>query len=416
MPDRIEHRQPQFRYRLIAWVISAVDAVLLAVLIILYILVRGSLVSLLATIAFGLFAFIGALIITQQPRNPVPWLGVTVGLIFVLNDLLGQYSIYSLVIHSGKLPFGDLASWFTAWLWVLIIFLPVPFILLIPDGHLPSRRWRWVILASLFLIAPSLLGIMVASWLERGKLLLEAQNNSTVLAPLGITFWHLIYLLLYLQIILVFLAAIGMLRRFIHSRGVERLQLKWIALACLSIPLSIATSAIIGNSTDTLLSFISQAANTISAYAIPIAFGFAMTRYRLYEIDVIIRRTLVYSILTAILALVYFGSVLILQKFFTLITGQQSTVSIVISTLLIAALFTPLRGRIQEAIDRRFYRRKYQADQMLAQFAATQRETVEIEQINKRLLQIVEDALQPKFVSLTIVEKPRPGKWDEKRG
>jgi hypothetical protein len=405
MLERKEEFQRQNKYRLIARLIIAIDLVLIIFLVICYVLVRGNVLSLLNTIAFGLFPFIGAVIITRQPRNPVPWIGIAVGLIFVLNDLLGQYSTYALLIHPNTLPFGGFAAWVTAWLWALIIFLAVPFILLIPNGHLPSPRWRWIILASIILTAPSILGIMVASWLERGPQLFTAENDSTVLNPLGYTIGHLLFSLLYLLIFLVFIAAAGMLIRFIHSRGIERMQLKWIALACMLIPISIAVGSIIGNTTNPLPYYLNQLINLASAYAVPIAFAFAMTRYRLYEIDVIIRRTLVYSILTLVLALVYFGSVFILQEGFTLITGQQSAISIVISTLLIAAIFTPLRRRIQGGIDRRFYRRKYQADQMLAQFAATQRDTVEMEQINQHLIRIVEEALQPQFVSLAFVKK-----------
>jgi hypothetical protein len=202
---------------------------------------------------------------------------------------------------------------------------------------------------------------------------------------------------------LLFVAAVSTLGlRLRRTRGIERQQIKWPAFVAVvaaggSVLYDTAISEAIG------LRWLEWAGYVVVIAAIvsfPISLGIAIVRYRLYEIDTLINRTLVYGVLTAILAAVYFGAVVLLQRVFVLLTGEQSTLAVVASTLLIAALFTPLRHRIQSFIDRRFYRRKYDARKTLEAFSATLRDETNLEALNSELVGVVRETMQPAHVSL----------------
>ncbi len=156
--------------------------------------------------------------------------------------------------------------------------------------------------------------------------------------------------------------------------------------------------------TNTILNDIWDVLFVLALMAIPAAIAIAITRYRLYDIDVIIRKTLVYGVLTGLLALVYLGTVVLLQSVFEAISGQQSAISIVISTLIIAALFAPLRRRVQSGIDRRFFRQKYNAQRVLAEFAQTARDEVELEALTAELARVARETVQPESVSIWLRE------------
>jgi hypothetical protein len=242
--------------------------------------------------------------------------------------------------------------------------------------------------------------LMAATWPLRGKPILEANNNQQAAIPPGsAVLWQWLSRIQILLILIALLAVIGLAIRFFHSRGVERQQLKWFVMACLLFPFSLALP---NSSADPLLNVLIHIGNLVPIIFVQIAIAIAVTRYRLYEIDVIIRKTLVYSILTIILALVYFSLVFLLQEGFTLASGQKSPISIVITTLLIAVLFTPLRRRIQDIIDRRFYRRKYDSEKMMRNFVSTVRNEVELEQLTNHLVSVVGQTMQPEHLSLWI--------------
>lgn len=199
---------------------------------------------------------------------------------------------------------------------------------------------------------------------------------------------------------------ISVVVRFFSSTGIERQQIKWFAFAAVIFGFGLITdnwTELPGN-WDTLK-------ETLLFCSLPVAIGIAILRYRLWDIDVIIRRTLVYSALTLTLALVYFGSVILMQSLFEAVSGQRSAIAIVISTLGIAAIFSPLRKRIQNDIDRRFFRKKYDAEKIVAAFGASLREEVNLEELSERLLGVVEETLQPESVSLWM-RKPVIGEKD----
>ena len=203
-------------------------------------------------------------------------------------------------------------------------------------------------------------------------------------------------------------AIFSLFLRYRRSQGEQRAQIKWLTFAAFLLLAALiagflqnfGVSPSIGNQLNALIF-------GLQATLFTLAIGVAILKYHLYEIDLIIRRTLVYGLLTLLLVILYYSSVVLFQQALRTITGQDSPVAIVISTLIIAALFNPLRSRIQEVIDRRFYRRKYDAHQALEDFAATARDEVELEQLTAQLLSVVQETMQPEGVSLWLVREKR---------
>jgi len=292
------------------------------------------------------------------------------------------------------------------WLWLPNVgLLAIYLLLLFPDGRLPSRRWRplaWLSGAVIVLLA-------VDSVLAPGELTdLDGVRN-----PFGLEGapWlvdaQIVLLLLFVACILA--SAVSLILRYRHSMGEVREQIKWIAFAGSLVGLLLSTvlgvlivaEVIrgIGGSTPVWLQGL-LFVMILSFTGVPVAIGFAVLKYRLYEIDIIINRALVYVSLTATLVAVYLGGVVLLQRLFVLLTGQRSTLAIVASTLLIAALFSPLRRWVQALVDRRFYRRKYDARKTLAAFSTKLRDETELESLNNDLMGIVTETMQPAHVSL----------------
>ena len=302
--------------------------------------------------------------------------------------------MYALVTAPGALPAGVMMAWFGGWArgmgWFLIVaFLP----LLFPTGRLPSSRWRPVLWGTAGFIAL----FTLVTWLSPASLDLRLPF---VRNPLGLEleFMNLLGGVVYLTFpLLVVASGMAVIVRFRRSRGDERQQLKWFAYAVvvmIGVFVVWFSFELAGLAPPGALTFV------LPLIGLPIAAGIAILKYRLYDIDVIINRTLVYGVLTATLALVYFGSVVSLQYVFRALTGQESQLAVVASTLAIAALFQPLRRHIQGFIDRRFYRRKYDAARVLAAFNARLRDEVDLDALGSDLIGVVEDTIQPAHVSL----------------
>jgi hypothetical protein len=187
-----------------------------------------------------------------------------------------------------------------------------------------------------------------------------------------------------------------MVLRYRRAAGVERKQIKWLLYAISLFGIFYIPYMLFQSWGEQIWGLFIN----LWLIAIPLAIGIAILRYRLFDIDLIIRKTLQYTLLTGLLALVYFGSVILLQSLVENLTGEQSPLVIVLSTLVIAALFNPLRSRIQDFIDRRFFRKKYNAEQALAQFAATARDEVDMDKLTAALLRVVEESVQPEKVSM----------------
>jgi amino acid transporter len=188
--------------------------------------------------------------------------------------------------------------------------------------------------------------------------------------------------------------------RYRLSPIIERQQIKWIAFAASFISVSLLVLNFFSDPTKPMVEIV---IGIILLSSLPLAIAIAILRYNLWDIDLIIRRTLQYTLVTGLLALVYFGTVLIFENLLVGITGQGSQIVIVISTLTIATLFNPLRTRVQDFIDRRFYRKKYNAEQALTKFATIARDEVDIDRLTTSLLGVVEETIQPETTSLWII-------------
>ncbi|HEX5699838.1 MAG TPA: hypothetical protein VFX77_04270 [Rubrobacter sp.] len=393
----------------LAWALAGLSVAMFLASAVLYVLVpssqkgpstRGALSELLIYVPFLAFPIVGALIASRHPKNPVGWICLAVGLFWML-IILGD-SI------PGSGPYPVTIDALTQATWIPPVgLLGIYLILLFPDGKLPSRRWRPLAWLSGVVMVLASLGITFSPGPLEGH---PGVRNPFGLegAPSWVVTAGIVILLLLPLCMLA--SALSLVLRYRRSKGEEREQIKWIAFAA-SVVVIVYLIAMVGSlffplgwgsaGTPLWLGLLQQAA-LASFTAVPIAVGFAVLKYRLYDIDVVINRTLVYGSLTVLLALLYFGGVTATQALFQTLTGQERLPQLVIvaSTLIIAALFNPLRRRIQSFIDRRFYRRKYDARKTLEAFSAKLRDKTDLEALNSELVGVVRVTMQPAHVSL----------------
>jgi hypothetical protein len=349
----------------------------------------------LAVVLFILvFATVGLVVALKRPENPIGWALGFAGAAYALASLANVYADWAFLARHGDLPGATFAAWLTQWVWNLAIGPGAIFpLLLFPDGHLPSRRWRPV----LWTASGGIALMTISAALTPGPF----TDYPAAVNPVGIAGAESLLSFLgsvgTVALVISFVAVvISFVQRFRRAHGTEREQLKWLTYAAAVIVVAgIGSAALIDPiSTDT-----SNAIQSLALTTYPVALGVAMLRYRLYDIDVVINRTLVYGALTAILAGVYVGSVLLLQLALDAVTSGSS-LAVAVSTLGVAALFRPARARIQEAVDRRFYRRKYDAARTLEQFSSRLREQVDLDALGGELRSVVADTMQPTHVSL----------------
>jgi hypothetical protein len=277
--------------------------------------------------------------------------------------------------------------------WVAGLGLVVYLDLLFPNGRLPSPRWRWFARFTAIALFPA----AVLAALSPGRIL-----SSTLRNPLGIeglpNASKAVEAFMYA---LVVVGASSMLMRLRYAERVERQQIKWFAYATVVVISGVILKNVVYPAVSvTWVWWVGLILTAVGVVSSPVAMGLAILRYRLYEIDLIINRTLVYGALTTTLAAVYLGGVVLLQYLFRTLTGGESQLAIVASTLLIAALFVPLRRRIQSFIDRRFYRRKYDAAKTLEAFTSKLRDETDLDALSDDLVGVVRETMQPAHVSL----------------
>jgi hypothetical protein len=355
----------------------------------------GPVLSIFFELVLAGFVTLGVLVSYRRPGNPVGWIITGTGISLALSGFAQSYGVYALYTDPGSLPGGEVMAWLSSWTVIPSLFAaPALLFLLFPDGHLIARGW------------------LVVFWLIIGATCVTALSTAVdpvlgdapfrgVVNPLGIdtsgTPFALISSFGWPGMAAGLLAAaLAMIVRLRRSRGIERQQLKWIASAATVLPLA-SGAAVVGY----YLGWHETASIVFLApVLIPLAAGYAVLRYRLYAIDIVINRALVYGSLTVLLVLVYFGGVVGLQALLRGVSGQESTLAVVASTLAIAALFHPLRRRVQGFVDRRFYRRKYDAAKTLAAFNTRLREETDLEALSDDVLGVVRETVQPAHASL----------------
>ena len=348
-----------------------------------------------AVLGNALAPIIGALIAVRQSRSPYGWIWLVSGFALSFGQFVAAYAFHGLLIAPGTLPLVELALSLAGPAWFLYLSTGPFVLLLFPTGHLPSRKWRVVAWA----VVGALLSGLALGWALPGQsgFVPDVENPYGAQGIAGAVVEGVVIISVLLISIAILAGVLSLLLRFRRATGVERQQLKWFTYGAVLLGLVFIS--------DDFYTFPGVWESVKEAIAFnmlpPLTIGIAILRYRLYDIDLLIRRTLVYAVLTGLLALAYFSSIVVLQSLFRTLTGQgQSQVVTVISTLAIAALFIPLRAQVQNAIDRRFYRRKYDAAKTLAEFAATVRDEVELEKLTERLVAVVEETMQPQSVSL----------------
>jgi hypothetical protein len=343
------------------------------------------------------FSVVGALIASQRPKNPIGWIFLAAAFFYGIEIAGEEYAIYVLFTNPGSLPLGAELSWLTEWIWapgfgLILVFLP----LLFPDGHPPSRRWRPVAWLGGLSIGLICILTSIVLWPERGPALVQLGGFGGQVEEWRSAVSDWVLRLGGPMLLLAGLGAvISLFVRFRRARGDVRQQIKWFASAA---ALTLAWIIVAEQQSGEIVAL----SGLLVIASIPIATGIAILRYRLYDIDVLINRTLVYGSLTLMLALLYLGGVATTQAIFGALTGQeqQPQLAVVVSTLVIAALFMPLRRRIQSFIDRRFYRRKYDARKTLEAFSAKLRDETDLDRLGDELMGVVHETIQPAHVSL----------------
>lgn len=384
----------QRSYSRLAWILCGVCLLLLAGALLLLILSRGHprtepfgpiVSSLIDLLTSAILPVVGAVIASHRPRNPIGWLLLTGALASSIAAFASEWAFRALLVDPGSLPWGGAAVLMTQTLWLFNVSALPLVVLLFPNGAIPSPRWRAVAALG---SAPVVIGLpllIASAWRQSTAELLREEN-------LGVG--DIIIVGSILCALLTIGASIAaLILRYVRGDATRRRQINWLMAAAIILLLDGITVAWFP--TDALWR---QVLSSVAFYMIPLAMAVAILRYRLYEIDRIINRALVYGVLTLVLAGGYLVSVLVLQS--VLPVAERSPLVVAVSTLAIVALFRPLRTRVQSLIDRRFYRTRYDAERTVADFGARLRQEIDLDELGSDLVGVVHRTMQPSSVSL----------------
>jgi hypothetical protein len=346
---------------------------------------------------FGFLAFVvvGAVVASRRPRNAVGWILLAEGLLWLLPSAAAGYAAYALFARPGGLPAGRIAAWLLNWGWVPPLGLLPFFFLLFPDGRLRSSRWRPVAWLAVLVPVP----IMLRDALAPGPLDVDPSATNPLGLPETERLLSAVGGVAEALLAPLFLASMAcFVLRFRAARGVERQQFKWLAYATAVLVASLTAGSVLSalGAPDKVTSYF----NVVPLLGLPIAVGLAILRYRLYDLDRLINRTLVYGLLTTVLGLGYATGTLGFVLLFG--NGRSTPPSWVVAgaTLAVAAVFQPAQRRIQAAVDRRFNRRRYDAAKTIAAFSARLRDELDLDTLTAELLGVVHQTVEPTTVSL----------------
>jgi hypothetical protein len=379
------------RTRFLAWGLAGLAGALLVSGIVMAMTVAPEPTSHLTAAITVSFSAVGALVAKRHPGNPIGWIFLGVAVSSGLGGFAHVFAGYRLDGGGTAGVVAETAATYATVSWIPFVLVPPTFLLLLfPDGHLPSRRWRPVAWAA----AAGIAGTLTTSWMAPGPLedFPQLHNPYGVDSSLLETLGGLAYIALLVAVIG---SAASVIVRFRHGLREQRQQIKWLAVAG-----GVAASALILSFIfyDALGESVANGLIMAGVLGLPAAAGIGILRHRLYDIDIVINRTLVYGALTAILAGTYLVSVLLLQMLLAPLTPSNS-LAVAVSTLAVAALFRPARRRIQAIVDRRFYRRTYDATRTLERFGAHLRDEIDLDALGDELRAVVTDTMQPAHAS-----------------
>jgi hypothetical protein len=367
---------------------------MLAALVLQLVFGRGSDSWVLATVAPVVgCAAVGAVLANRVPSNAIGWLFLLVALETAVGQLCGVYEQWSSA--PGSLAAGVVASGLQL---LPLMFFPA-LLVLFPEGRLPSRAWHvaavaWAILVAVtladILVMPGPLSAFSSAALPNNPLALGGGLGKSIRVAGGVSF--------FLLSLVGVGAAVSLVRRFRRATGELRLQLKWFAACALVLALAVGSGPV--GLWSPWNGEVWVFAWELALTGVVVATGIAVLRYRLYEIDVLIRRTLVYTALAIALAALYLSGIYLIGRGLQTVTGQSGALAVTLSTLAVAAVFQPLRSRIQHAVDRRFYRQTYDAAQSLETFTSRLRDQIDLAALEAELLDIVQSTLQPRQAGL----------------
>jgi hypothetical protein len=353
-----------------------------------------------------LAATMAALIASLRPRNPIGWWLAVLAFGMASNVVGSVYARYALARNPGALPAGELALWLAQWstapAQIAVIFLLLQF----PTGRLVSSRWKLVLWMGTFGLA----FYAIEHAFTRGGI--ETTPFSVPNNPFAINGFPSILgrgsVGSFVYAICLILAVVGLIHRLRHARGAERQQLKWFVFGAVWFPLVTLASAFVTFGLPIgapLIRDVYPVAAYVALLALLVGMTIGVLQYRLFDLDIVINRTLVYGTVTALLAGAFAALSVVTQRVTLAVTGQQSQVAVVLAALIVTASFQPLRARIQTLVDRRFYRSKYDVGRTLERFASQARDEVELERLTHSLVGVVQDTMQPTHASLWLLPR-----------